>query len=103
MEVLRLIENGKRCDWCCEKPGMGKPFDASRWPSIVATLDNRLAELVANQRADFVTRTCQACHCGFSVHSGSHATTCSDECRKQAQSEQGQDRWRRGVYTDSAA
>jgi len=101
MAALRLTNNGRHCDWC--RPGFGPPFNAKRWPSIVAALDNRLAELVANQRADFVTRTCTACHCGFSIHPGSNATTCSDECRKQAMSEKGQEKWKRGVYTEGAS
>ncbi len=47
MEVLRLVQNGRRCDWCAEKPGMGRPFDARNWPSMVEALNRRVAEQVA--------------------------------------------------------
>lgn len=47
MEALRLVADGKRCDWCVERPNLGRPFDAKRWPDMVAALSRRVAETVA--------------------------------------------------------
>ncbi len=47
LPALRLVQNGKRCDWCVERPGFGPAFDARRWPSMVEALSRRVAEQVA--------------------------------------------------------
>lgn len=53
MESIRLTDDGKHCDWC--RPGLGRPFDATRWPEILVRLDGRVAEVLAANAARLTT------------------------------------------------
>ena len=80
MEALRLTSDGKHCDWCRPSPQLGKPFDSSLWPSIVATLQQRIMDRIAEDTASLDDRVCAACESSFRVPKSSRARTCSKEC-----------------------
>lgn len=41
MEALRLLEDGTSCDWCVVRPGLGRPFNARAWNTIIASIERR--------------------------------------------------------------
>lgn len=47
MEALRLTRDGRHCDWCKPAPGLGKPFNARNWQTIVQTLQQRVQDAIA--------------------------------------------------------
>jgi len=57
MEALRLLNDGRNCDWCVERPGFGRPFDARSWPQIVARLEGRMADALRENAAVLADRS----------------------------------------------
>lgn len=85
METIRLVLNGKACDWC---RGKEEPVTRKRWEAMLAQVERRIEERVAADQARLEHRDCKVCGGGYTVPPTSRATTCSKDCSKVAQAVQ---------------
>lgn len=85
METIRLVMNGRACDWCSTRK---QPLTRTEWNRISARLDKRAAEKAEADASRMHHRDCKVCGAGYTVTPTSKRSTCSKDCESQAQAVQ---------------